>query len=186
MNGSTNYGLNGGVGYYVGSTEGERIYRLGRVAWLVRLHGAAECHLQPAPRLAEETQFVNGNCFAMPAPGTQGWWNLPDVHGPAYFKSDLSIYKDINFKEGQTVQFRGSGFNFLNHPLTSFNNSNLSTMYLTANDCSAADQAASTCPHYSSLSQALENTTITNTGTFGYTSFKNGVRIVELALKYTF
>ena len=185
LNGSTNYGLNGGVGYYVGSTEVSE--SIGSAVWL----GSSDYTVQPNvtcnPRRGLlKTQFVNGNCFAMPAPGTQGWWNLPDVHGPAYFKSDLSIYKDINFKEGQTVQFRGSGFNFLNHPLTSFNNSNLSTMYLTANDCSAADQAASTCPHYSSLSQALENTTITNTGTFGYTSFKNGVRIVELALKYTF
>jgi hypothetical protein len=27
---------------------------------------------------------------------------------------------------------------------------------------------------------------ITNAGTFGYTSFKNGVRIVELAFKYNF
>ena len=108
------------------------------------------------------------------------------MHGPAYFKSDLSIYKDFKINDRQNMQFRGSGFNFLNHPLTSFNNNNLGTMYLTANDCSAAAQAAGTCPQYSSLTQALQNVAITNAGTFGYTSFKNGVRIVELAFKYNF
>jgi len=185
LNGSTNYGLSGGVGYYVGSTEVSE--SLGSAVWL----GSSDYTLQPTvtcdPRNGrKKDQFVNGSCFALPAIGTQGWWNLPDVHGPAYFKSDLSIYKDFKINDRQNMQFRGSGFNFLNHPLTSFNNSNLGTMYLSANDCSTAAQAAGTCPKYSSLSQALQNVAITNAGTFGYTSFKNGVRIVELAFKYNF
>ena len=62
------------------------------------------------------------------------------------------------------MQFRGSGFNFLNHPLTSFNNQDLGTLNLTAGDCS-------TC-QYTSLSQALQNATITNASSFGYTSYR--------------
>jgi hypothetical protein len=126
----------------------------------------------------KKNQFVNGNCFALPTIGTQGWWNLPDSHGPAYFKSDLSIYKDFKINERQNMQFRGSGFNFLNHPLISFNNQNLDTLYLTAGNCTGCQ--------YTSLSQALQNAIITNSNTFGYTSFRNGVRIVELAFKYNF
>lgn len=178
LNGSTNFGLSGGVGYYAGTTQVSQ--SVGAAEWL----GSSDYTLQPNVTCnphsgLKKDQFVNGSCFTLPALGTQGWWNLPDVHGPAYFKSDLSIYKDFKINERQSMQFRGSGFNFLNHPLTSFNNNNLGTMYLTAGaNCS-------TCK-YTSLSQALQNATITNAGTFGYTSFKNGVRIIEFAFKYNF
>ena len=185
LNGSTSFGLSGGVNYNSGSTAVSE--SIGGNQWL----GSSDYTLQPVvtcdPRKGlKKDFFVNGNCFALPALGTQGWWNLPDVHGPAYFKSDLSIYKDFKINDRQNMQFRGSGFNFLNHPLTSFNNNNLSTMSLTAGDCSLAAQAAGTCPVYTSLSQALQNTFITNASNFGSTSYKNGVRIVELAFKYNF
>jgi hypothetical protein len=174
---SSNFGLSGGVNYYVGTTSVSET--IGAANWL----GSSDYLLQPTvtcdPRKGlKKNQFVNGSCFALPALGTQGQWNLPDVHGPAYFKSDLSIYKDFKLNGRQNMQFRGSGFNFLNHPLTSFNNQNLGTLYLTAGDCT-------TCK-YTSLSQALQNAAITNGSSFGYTSYKNGVRIVELAFKYNF
>jgi hypothetical protein len=133
-NNTGNYNLSGGVNYTVGSASvGESI---SAANWL----GSSDYLLQPNvtcdPRKAlKKNQFVNGSCFAMPTIGTQGWWNLPDSHGPAYFKSDLSIYKDFKINERQNMQFRGSGFNFLNHPLTSFNNQNLDTLYLTAGNC---------------------------------------------------
>jgi hypothetical protein len=178
LNGSTNYGLSGGVGYYVGTTEVSE--SIGSAVWL----GSSDYTLQPTVTCSphkglKKDQFVNGSCFALPQIGTQGWWNLPDVHGPAYFKSDLSIYKDFKINERQNMQFRGSGFNFLNHPLTSFNNNNLGTMYLTAGE------SCKTC-QYTTITQAMQNATITNASTFGYTSYKNGVRIVELAFKYNF
>jgi hypothetical protein len=177
LNGSTNFGLSGGVNYTVGTTSvGTPI---GGDEWL----GTSDYTLQPTvtcdPRSGlKKDQFVKGSCFALPAIGTQGWWNLPSVHGPAYFKSDLSVYKDFKINERQNMQFRISGFNFLNHPLTSFNNTNLGSLSLQAGDCT-------TCK-YATLSDALQNATITNADTFGSTAFRNGVRIVELAFKYNF
>jgi hypothetical protein len=77
------------------------------------------------------------------------------------------------------MQFRLSGFNFLNHPLTSFNNNNLNVLSLdVGNSCA-------TCK-YATPTQALANATIINASTFGSTSFKNGVRIVELGFRYNF
>ena len=177
LNGSTNYGLGGGVNYTSGTTTiGESI---GGAEWL----GSGDYTLQPVPicnlrSKLKKDQFVNGSCFALPALGTQGWWNLPDVHGPVYFKSDLTVVKHFKISERQNMEFRGAGFNFLNHPLTSFNNNNLGSMSLAAGDCT-------TCT-YTTLSQALQNATITNASTFGSTAFRNGVRIVELAIKYNF
>ncbi len=177
LNGGTNFGLNGGVNYTAGTTTvGESI---GGAMWL----GSGDYTLQPVvtcnPRSnLKKDQFVNGNCFALPPLGTQGAWNLPDVRGPAYFKSDLTLSKHFTINERQNMEFRLAGFNFLNHPLTSFNNNNLGSMSLAAGDCL-------TCK-YTTLSQALENATITNASTFGSTSFKDGVRIVEAAFKYNF
>jgi hypothetical protein len=176
-NNTGNYNLGGGVSYYVGTTPVQA--NVNAAEWL----GTPDYMLQPTVtcnpnKSLKKNYFINGSCFGLPAPGTQGWWNLPDSHGPAYFKSDLSIYKDFKINERQTMQLRGSGFNFLNHPLTSFNSQNLSTMYLTAGDPSGSN--------YTTLTQALENATITNANTFGSTAFKNGVRIVELAFKYNF
>jgi hypothetical protein len=75
------------------------------------------------------------------------------------------------------MQFRVSGFNFLNHPLVSFNNSNMSTLSLNAGD------AVTT---YTTPQQALAGLAISNAAAFGSTAFKNGVRIVELGFKYNF
>jgi hypothetical protein len=177
LNSSTSFGLNGGYGYTVGDTK--VTVPLGGAEWL----GSSDYTLQPTvtcdPRQGlKKDQFVNGNCFGLPKPGTQGAWNLPDVHGPAFFKSDLSVYKDFTINDRQNMQFRLSGFNFLNHPITSFNNTNLSALALSAGDCG-------TCT-YTDPEQAEAGMQITNASTFGSTAFKNGQRIVELGFKYNF
>jgi hypothetical protein len=181
VNGSTNFGLSGGVNYNVGSASIS--FPLSAAEWL----GSSDYTLQPVvtcdPRLGlKKDQFVNGNCFAMPPVGAQGQWNLPDVHGPAYSKSDLSVYKDFKLNDRQNMQFRLSGFNFLNHPITSFNNNNLGSLNLVASDC----PSTGTCPTYTTPSQALAAVQITNAATFGSTAFKFGQRIVELGFKYNF
>jgi len=177
VNGSTNFGLSGGVNYTVGATTIG--IPVGAAEWL----GSSDYTLQPVvtcdPRAnLKKDQYVNGNCFGLSPLGTQGWWNLPDVHGPAFFKADLTATKGFTIREGQNVQFRFSAFNFLNHPLTSFNNNNLGSLSLAAGDCI-------TCK-YTTPSQALQNATITNANTFGSTAFRNGVRIVELGFRYNF
>jgi hypothetical protein len=177
LNGNTNYNLNGGVDYTSGGTTTS--VPISSSVWL----GSSDYLLQPVvvcdPRTnLKKDQFVNGSCFALPQQGTQGWWNLPDNHGPAYFRWDLSVFKTFNISERQNMQFRVSGFNVLNHPLTSFNNNNLSTLNLNVGNCAGC---TATTPE-----QAIQNATITNASTFGSTAFRNGVRIVELGFKYNF
>jgi len=176
-NGDSNFGLGGGAGYEEGTTQIN--LPLNSAVWL----GSPDYALQPTvicdpSKGLQKNQYVNGTCFGLPAQGTQGQWNLPDVHGPAYFKSDLSVYKDITLNSRQNIQFRLSGFNFLNHPITSFNNANLNSLYLNAGDPTGS---AFTAP-----GPALAALAITNGKTFGSTSYRNGVRIVELGFKYNF
>jgi hypothetical protein len=65
-------------------------------------------------------QYFNPSCFAPPAPGHNGDIIWPYIHGPAFFNSDLAIYKRFNFMEHKRVELRFSAFNFLNHPLPQF------------------------------------------------------------------
>jgi hypothetical protein len=177
LNGNTSYNLGGGVDY----TSGGQTVNIpvNASVWL----GSSDYTLQPTvtcdPRTnLKKDQFVNGSCFALPQQGTQGWWNLPDNHGPAYFRWDLSVFKTFNMSERQNMQFRVSGFNFLNHPLTSFNNNNLNTLNLNVVNCTGC---TATTPQ-----QAIQNAAIGNASTFGSTAFRTGVRIVELGFKYNF
>jgi len=124
----------------------------------------------PTASLASH-QFINGACFGVPnngatGTGVNGAYQLPYIHGPAYFNSDASVYKSFKLTEKQNVQFRFSAFNFLNHPLWGFNpnGSNL-TLQMKPN-----------------ASGQLVNS---NT-TFGLADTKFGQRTVELALKYSF
>ncbi len=71
-------------------------------------------------------QYVNGSCFAnFATPGQQGTYIFPAMAGPGFFNSDLSVTKNFVFgnSESKKVQFRFSGYNFLNHPLRTFNTS---------------------------------------------------------------
>jgi hypothetical protein len=108
-------------------------------------------------------QFINGNCFQTPTPGHNGSFIMPYVKGPAFFDSDLSLFKNFQISESKKVQFRFSAYNFLNHPLTSFNpaggDGNL-TLSMQSNG------------HAQS--------------TFGYANFLNGNRTVQLTLKFFF
>jgi hypothetical protein len=84
-------------------------------------------------------QYFNPNCFAPPSTmGQNGTIIWPYIKGPGYIDSDLSIYKNFNFKEHQQIQFRFQTYNFLNHPnadlalnsadiTLSFNNNNTIT-----------------------------------------------------------
>ena len=84
----------------------------------------------PTSHLASH-QFVNGSCFAVPTvPGTNGPNMLPATYGPAYFDSDLGLFKNFQMGENRKLQFRMQAYNFLNHPLWSFpNGSNLTLQF---------------------------------------------------------
>jgi hypothetical protein len=115
-------------------------------------------------------QYVNGNCFALPmTPGTNGPLILPELFGPWYWSSDLSLFKNFQMGESRKIQFRVEAFNFLNHPEWSFSNSGLGSGALNLNWAPNGSGGA----------------TMTNS-TFGTPQIKVGNRIIELAIKYYF
>ncbi|HMF77707.1 MAG TPA: carboxypeptidase-like regulatory domain-containing protein [Bryobacteraceae bacterium] len=130
----------------------------------IQLNPTLTCN--PAANL-KPNQFVNGSCFAAPtAVGKNGPTLLPAIYGPAFFNSDLGLFKNFQIKESMKLQFRIQANNFLNHPLWSFpNNNNLTLQY--------AQSAGG-----GAISQTNSN--------FGYTRFKQGSRIVQLAVKFYF
>jgi hypothetical protein len=113
-------------------------------------------------------QFINGNCFAAPTVvGQNGPTLLPAVYGPAFFDSDLGLFKNFAIREGMKLQLRAQAYNFLNHPLYSFpsGSSNLNLVF----------------------TQDPKSQVITQTNTnFGYTTQKQGARIMEFGAKFYF
>jgi hypothetical protein len=110
-------------------------------------------------------QFVNGNCFTPPTtPGVNGPTLIPASYGPAFFDSDLGLFKNFQIKESMKLQFRIQAYNFLNHPLWSFNGSNLGL----------------------SFTQKADGSFSNSSPNFGTVTTKQGNRIVELAVKFYF
>jgi hypothetical protein len=108
-------------------------------------------------------QYINGSCFAAPTVGHNGPTVLPEVFGPAFFDSDLSLFKNFQMSEAKRIQFRFSAYNFLNHPLNSFIDSGADNMTLR-------------------LGADGKNTN----KNFGTTTDKYGHRTIQLAVKFYF
>ena len=107
-------------------------------------------------------QYINPSCFAAPtAIGQNGPTILPAIYGPAFFNWDMGLFKNFQIKESKKIQFRVNGYNFLNHPLWSFNGSNLNLGF-------------------------DPNTLKLNTPLFGTVTSKQGHRVVQLAVKFYF
>ena len=123
----------------------------------------------PSKHLSKN-QYVNGNCFApFATPGVQGDYIFPRLTGPGFFNSDLSLFKNFTWgkSENQKLQFRFSGYNFLNHPVRSFNGSNDPGLSLQFDQNGALIQPA--------------------TGVqFGYANYKTGHRIIQGEAKWSF
>jgi hypothetical protein len=125
----------------------------------IQLNPIVTCN--PTANLAKN-QYINPNCFAVPTQvGQNGPTALPVAYGPAFFNSDLGLWKNFQIKEGVKLQFRADGFNFLNHPLWSFNGSNLGLGF-------------------------DPNTLKVNTPNFGSVTQKQGNRVIQLAVKLYF
>jgi hypothetical protein len=114
-------------------------------------------------------QYFNPSCFTLPTGGANGNIIWPYIHGPAFFNSDLSLYKNFAIGEHQKIQFRFEAFNFLNHPLEQFGLQGNNDLTL---NFSGANNTAST--------------TNVNAKTNGYPAFTTGRRVIEFALKYNF
>ena len=111
-------------------------------------------------------QYINGNCFAAPTTvGQNGPTLLPVAYGPKYFDSDLAVFKNFSVTESKKLQFRVQAYNFLNHPLYSFNGSNLNLNFVQD-------------PVTQQLTQTSSN--------FGKVTQKQGARVMEFAVKFFF
>ena len=119
------------------------------------------------PAVHSGQQYVNGSCFQAPTtPGQNGPNLLPVAYGPAFFNTDLAIFKNFDIKETRKLQFRVQAYNFLNHPLYSFpSGSNLTLQF--------------------EQDPVTEQITQANTN-FGITTQKQGARIVEFTAKFYF
>jgi len=178
-----NYGLSGAVGWTSGTQQ------FNAPITNVTILGTPDISLQPLLTCNPTSglhsisqggqtsqQFVNGNCFALPQPGQNGAFNLPYVHGPAYFNTDLSVFKNFGLGEKRNLQFRLSGFNFLNHPIDTFYAGNGTGLALTYSDPSGRV--------FNNEQQAIAGAVPSST--FGYTPYRTGRRLVEVAVKYDF
>ena len=183
LTGNGNFGLAGGIQYTAPGTTTPTNVSLSNSTVL----GTPDINLQPVVTCSPKSnlhdnatygrQYINSSCFALPSLGKNGNFELPDIHGPAYFNSDLTVQRTFKLKEKQNVQFRLAGFNFLNHPLPSFQNGS-NQVGLTLN-YGSPDSSATT------PAQAIARAT-QNSVNFGYTPFKQGFRIVELGARYSF
>lgn len=112
-------------------------------------------------------QKLNLNCFTAPQIGQVGDRQFPYLSGPAYFNSDLAIFKTFSIHDRQNVQFRLSAFNFVNHPLGAFNtNDDITIKLQTQNN--------------QSFTPSRDNSSL------GTLDTKIGQRVLQLALKYSF
>lgn len=119
----------------------------------------------------QKNQYVNYNCFAMPALGENGDYRMPYMHGPAFMNHDLTVTKNFKMSERKNLLFRFAAFNFLNHPLVSFNKSDSKPLQMTFQYLAAGQQMAPV---------NLQNQD------FGMATAKYGNRLVELTVKFEF
>jgi hypothetical protein len=128
-------------------------------------------------------QYINMNCFGIPAAGTNGQYQLPYVHGPAFFNSDLAVFKTFKVTERQALELRVSAFNFLNHPLDSFqNNGDLHLIFHNTSATPGVINLVNATP-----APAAGVSTLGNSTTYpGYASTRFGRRVMEFSLKYSF
>ncbi len=106
-------------------------------------------------------QYINPACFALPSPGNNGGYVMPEMFGPSFVNSDLSLFKNFSFSEARKLQFRFSGYNFINHPLWSFG-------------------------HDNNLNLSFGPDGKVNNSNFGYVTNKVGRRVISMAVKFYF
>jgi hypothetical protein len=146
-------------------------------------------------------QYFNPNCFQAPAYGTQGTLIWPYLHNPAYFDSDLALFKNFQITERQKLQFRVSASNWINHPLGQFGlagNADQSLNFASSNTVQISDtKTGSSGNECAFLNATVTNgscsvtvtglsPTNTNTSLTGKPAFKTGSRQLLFAVKYYF
>lgn len=121
-------------------------------------------------------QVLNGKCFNAPAVGTQGGQAFPYMKTTPYFDNDLAIYRTFHIHESQSVQFRATASDWLNHSLLTFENSNYYTL-----NYNVDYNSKTITPNYNQGS--------TGANAFGVMTERSALpyaRVIELDLKYSF
>jgi hypothetical protein len=127
----------------------------------------------PTDHTLNSQNFIKPNCFQLPQIGQNGPFQYPYIHGPAYFDTDLTVTRNIPLAQGKNLQLRFAAFNFINHPLESFSTSFPTQIQLNLSNLNPGGAYAS---------PALA----TPAAGFGSSDIKEGRRVVEMALKFTF
>lgn len=122
-------------------------------------------------------QYINQACFSLPQLGKNGQFELPNIPGPGYFNSDLTVQRSFKLRDQQQLQFRAAAFNFLNHPLPQFYGGTQIGLNLGFGDPASLN---ATTPQ-----QAVAGA-VANSTNFGYTPYKGGFRILEFSARYNF
>jgi hypothetical protein len=170
------FAVNGSIGpqYLPDGTQNPAYITISNTVYL----GTPDVSLQPVLVCDPHSglghrQYINGNCFTTPNLLQNGPYRYPDLRGPAFFETDLSAQKSFKIKGEQNIQFRISGFNFINHALPSFTG-DFSSQYI--------------------LNLTNLNGTTFNQGSganatalgFGSAPYETGRRVLELMAKYNF
>jgi len=151
------------------------------------------------PQNHAKGQYFNPNCFTTPAFGQLGSFNWPYIRSPAYFDSDLGIYKTFKITESKNVEFRIQATNFLNHPLAQFGLAGTSdeSFNFTQNTPVQFSESGPTCGNLG-LSPDAKNPNVcdytivgaspinTNKTMTGKPAFKTGSRILMFSAKFHF
>ena len=120
--------------------------------------------------------YANPKCFGPQPVGKLGNAGMPYIGGPTYWNSDIKLTKSFRITERQNLEFQASAFNFMNHGLTSYTQSD-TNLSLQFND----------------RGQVITGTGCPSTGadcnvqsTFGKAVHHVGNRIMEFGIKYSF
>ncbi len=121
--------VDGAVSFKITGTDAQ-----GRSIGNARFTGSPQISVQPIltcdPRSGiSGDQLINPTCFAIPQPGQKGTYIFPYIKGPMYQNHDLSLFKNFVITEEKKFQFRISAYNFLNHPLRSLNQRNITLQF---------------------------------------------------------
>lgn len=122
-------------------------------------------------------RYFNVSCFQTPSKmGVNGPSVMPYIKGPAFFVSDIGMYKSFHVHNSQSIQFRVTAFNFLNHPLPQLGEGSDVNLHMTCDQGSASSQGCD-----------MGGVNI-NPDTNGNAEYKAALqnRTMELALKYYF
>jgi hypothetical protein len=151
-------------------------------------------------------EYFNPGCFTYPAYGTPGTLVWPYIKGPAYFDSDLALFKNFQITERQKLQFRMSVTNWLNHPLGQFglagntdetlSFTQTSSVFISGknstaaygNECAflEANNGATATTGGCNVNVTSLSPSNTNAVTTGKPAFKTGSRTLLLSVKYFF